>query len=447
MTTQRSYFLPPLPKGLESLTELALDLRWSWNHTADKIWEYVDPELWSQTANPWLMLQIVSPKRLEDLSTDNSFLMLMHQLIGEHHGSLERTTWFQQAHANSSLKVAFFCMEFGLSEVLPMYSGGLGVLAGDYLKTARDLGVPTIGVGLLYQQGYFRQVLGRQGDQMEYYPYNEPRQLPVIPVRDSEDQWLRLTIDLPGRRLWIRVWEAKIGRVKLYLLDTNDPVNNPADRGITSELYGGGAELRLQQEMVLGIGGWRVLEALNKVPNICHLNEGHAALVVLERSRSFMKSGIQSFEAAMTATRPGNIFTTHTPVEIGIDRFSPDLIDRYLGHYGTELGLEADDLLALGRQHRSDRNESFNMAYLAFRGSGAINSVSHLHQEVSRRIFQPLFPRWPRLDVPIGYVTNGVHTPTWDSASADKALDRGRRQRSLVRDSGYAGNRFKEGIG
>jgi starch phosphorylase len=311
-------------------------------------------------------------------------------------------------------------MEFGLSEVLPMYSGGLGVLAGDYLKTARDLGVPAIGVGLLYQQGYFRQVLGRQGDQMEYYPYNEPRQLPVIPVRDSEDQWLRLTIDLPGRRLWIRVWEAKIGRVKLYLLDTNDPVNYPADRGITSELYGGGPELRLQQEMVLGIGGWRVLEALTKVPNICHLNEGHAALVVLERARSFMKSGIQSFESALAATRPGNIFTTHTPVESGFDRFSPDLIARYLGHYSAEIGLGEDDLLGLGRQHPSDRNESFNMAYLAVRGSGAINAVSHLHQEVSRRIFQPLFPRWPQLEVPIGYVTNGVHTPTWDSPTADK---------------------------
>jgi starch phosphorylase len=420
MTTQRSYFLPPLPKGLEALAELALDLRWSWHHTADKMWEYIDPELWSQTTNPWLILQIVSPNRLEALASDATFRRLMNQLATEHRESLERTSWFQQAYPDSLLKVAFFCMEFGLSEVLPLYSGGLGILAGDYLKTARELGVPAVGVGLLYQQGYFRQVLGRQGDQIEYYPYNEPRQLPVIPVRKSDNQWLRLNIDLPGRQLWIRVWEAKIGRVKLYLLDTNDPVNYPADRGITSELYGGGAELRFQQEMVLGIGGWRALSALNQLPNICHLNEGHAALVVLERARSFMKSGIQSFEVAMAATRPGNIFTTHTPVESGFDRFSPDLIERYLGHYAAEIGLGADDLLGLGRQHRSDRNESFNMAYLAVRGSGAINAVSHLHQEVSRRIFQPLFPRWPLQQVPISFVTNGVHTPTWDSAAADK---------------------------
>jgi len=420
MTTPRSYFLPPLPEGLEGLTELALDLRWSWNHTADKMWRYIDPELWSQTTNPWLILQIVSPNRLEALSKDTDFLDLMNQLIGEYHQSLERTTWFQQSYPNSPLKVAFFCLEFGLSEVLPIYSGGLGTLAGDYLKTARDLGVPAVGVGLLYQQGYFRQVLNSHGVQMEYYPYNEPRQLPVIPVRKPDNQWLRLTIDLPGRKLWIRVWEAKIGQVKLYLLDTNDPINIAADRGITSELYGGGAELRLQQEMVLGIGGWRALTALNQEPNICHLNEGHAALVVMERARSFMKSTNQPFKVAISATRPGNIFTTHTPVEAGFDRFSPELIELYLSHYAAEVGLGLEHLLGLGRQRSDNQKEPFNMAYLAIRGSNQINAVSRLHREVSRRIFQPLFPRWPQREVPITYVTNGVHTPTWDSAAADR---------------------------
>jgi len=311
-------------------------------------------------------------------------------------------------------------MEFGLSEALPIYSGGLGILAGDYLKTASDLGVPAVGVGLLYQRGYFRQVLDKRGEQMEYYPYNEPWQLPVAPVRMSDGQWLRLKLDFPGRTLWLRVWEARVGQPKLYLLDTNDPVNNPADRGITSELYGGSSEMRLQQEIVLGIGGWRVLDALNLVPDICHLNEGHAALAAVERARSLMKSSTLPFETALTATRAGNIFTTHTPVEAGFDRFSPGLIEKYLSRYADETGLGIDKFLKLGRINPADDNEPFNMAYLAVRGSGTINAVSKLHHEVSRRIFQPLFSRWPEIDVPVTHVTNGVHMPTWDSAAADK---------------------------
>jgi starch phosphorylase len=311
-------------------------------------------------------------------------------------------------------------MEFMLSEALPIYSGGLGNVAGDQLKAASDLGVPVVGVGLLYQQGYFRQVINQDGAQQALYPYNDPGQLPITPLRQPNGEWLRLEIALPGYSVWLRAWQVEVGRVKLYLLDSNDAANFPAHRGITSELYGGGPELRLKQELVLGIGGWRLLTALAIKPEVCHLNEGHAAFAVLERARDFMEETGLPFAAALAATRAGNLFTTHTAVAAGFDRFSPALIEQYLGWYANErLHIPLKDLLALGRQNADDSSEPFNMAYLAIRGSGSVNGVSRLHGEVSRNLFQPLFPRWPTEEVPVGYVTNGVHMPTWDSAAAD----------------------------
>jgi starch phosphorylase len=311
-------------------------------------------------------------------------------------------------------------MEFMLSEALPVYSGGLGNVAGDQLKAASDLGVPVIGVGLLYQQGYFRQVLGADGTQRALYPYNDPTQLPITPVRDESGEWVRVEFAFPGYKVWVRVWQVEVGRMKLYLLDSNDPANPPFHRGITTELYGGGPELRLAQELVLGIGGWRLLGQLGLRPEVCHLNEGHAALAVLERARSFMQDTGQPFDVALTATRAGNLFTTHTPVAAGFDRFAPALVEQYLGQYAQNmLQISLQDLLALGREHPDDPAEPFNMAYLAMRGSGAVNGVSRLHGHVSRRIFQRFFPRWPEREVPIGHVTNGVHMPSWDSAEAD----------------------------
>lgn len=419
MAISANYFLPSMPRGLEGLTELALDLHWSWNHAADQVWHELAPDLWERTNNPWLILQTVALERLEKLARDPAFHTLLDKVLTEHNEMHSRDTWFQTTYPDSALRIAFFCLEFGLSEALPLYSGGLGILAGDYLKTASDLGVPATGISLLYQQGYFRQAVNDKGEQQEYYPYNDPVQLPVIPVRKGNGEWLQVSLNLPGRPLVLRVWEALVGRVRLYLLDSNDPYNSPADRGITSELYGGGPELRLQQEMVLGIGGWRVLEALGAEPNICHLNEGHAALTIVERAYSFMKSNSQSFDVALEATRAGNIFTTHTPVDAGFDRFSPDLVGRYLGDYVAEIGINLNQLLALGRRNPADHQEPFNMAYLALRGSGIVNGVSRLHGEVSRRIFQPLFPRWPQWEVPVTHITNGVHMPSWESAAAD----------------------------
>jgi len=371
------------------------------------------------TSNPWLMLQTVRTNRLKALATDSTFRGLMDELVAEHREAIGEKAWFQQNHFESTLKVAYFSMEYGLTEALPIYSGGLGILAGDYLKTASDLGVPVIGVGLLYQQGYFRQAVDARGDQTESYPYNDPGQLPIMPVRNQDGEWLRVMIDFPGGALWLRAWEAKVGRVKLYLLDSNDPINSPPDRGITSELYGGGPEMRLQQEIVLGIGGWRLLEAMGTKPEVCHLNEGHAALAVVERAHSFMISEHQPFKVALAATRAGNVFTTHTPVEAGFDRFSPELVGRYLANYADQLGIGLGGLLALGRQDPANSQEPLNMAFLAMRGSGVVNGVSRLHDEVSRHIFQPLFPRWPQGEVPVTHITNGVHTPSWDSATAD----------------------------
>jgi starch phosphorylase len=310
-------------------------------------------------------------------------------------------------------------MEFGITEVLPVYSGGLGVLSGDHLKTASDLGVPIVAIGLLYQEGYFRQMVDAHGRQIELYPANLPHTLPVSPVRNGDGQRLIVPVDLPGRTLRLLVWKAQVGRVPLYLLDSNDPLNSPADRGITGQLYGGGKENRLTQEIALGIGGWRLLELLGLDPAVCHLNEGHAALVTLERARAFMRKHKVGFWPALWATRAGNIFTTHTPVAAAFDTFPVDLLAQYGRDYAEELGLPPQHLLGLGRL-RGEPDEPFNMAFLAARTCARINAVSRLHGEVSRRIFRELFPRWPQREVPIGHVTNGVHMPTWDSAHADR---------------------------
>lgn len=415
-------FLPASLEGFDSLVELALDLRWSWDHGADEIWRMLEPELWDFTHNPWIVLQTVSRDQFQNLMNDQAFRSKIDALVKGKNDADKAPAWFQQKYPKSPLTcVAYFSMEFMLSEALPIYSGGLGNVAGDQLKTASDLGVPVVGIGLLYQQGYFRQEIDKNGEQQALFPYNDPGQLPITPLRQSNGEWLRLEIALPGYSVWLRAWQVQIGRIKLYLLDSNDAVNFPVHRGITSELYGGGPELRLKQEIVLGIGGWRLLKALGIQPEVCHLNEGHAAFSILERASDFMKDTGQSFEVAMTATRAGNLFTTHTAVEAGFDCFQSSLIEQYLGEYAEKkLGIIPQQLLALGRKDPRNESEAFNMAYLAIRGSGAVNAVSRLHGEVSRQIFEPLFPNWPEYEVPVGHITNGVHMPTWDSKEADE---------------------------
>jgi glycogen phosphorylase len=412
--------LPYEIEGFDSLAELALDMVWSWNHRTDTIWRELDAALWEFTHNPWVVLQTVSRERLERALADPLFRSQVDEMIQEKRSRNEKPTWFQERHAASSLtRVAYFSMEFMLSEALPIYSGGLGNVAGDQLKAASDLGVPVVGVGLLYQQGYFRQVIDKEGTQHELFPYNDPGQLPITPLREPNGEWLRIRVALPGYSVWLRAWQVQVGRAMLYLLDSNDAANYPAHRGITSELYGGGPELRLKQEIVLGIGGWRLLHAAGIHPEVCHLNEGHAALLVLERARHYMHEAGKPFDVALAVTRAGNLFTTHTAVAAGFDRFDPALIEQYLAGYAQKLGIARRELLALGRLNPADAKEPFNMAYLAMRGSGAVNGVSRLHGTVSRQIFSSLYPRWPVDEVPVSHITNGVHMPSWDSAEAD----------------------------
>jgi glycogen phosphorylase len=422
--------LPDLPPEISALRILALDLRWTWSHEADALWERVDARLWTRTRNPWSVLQSASAQRLQRLAADAAFRKQLAGFMAARQEYLERPGWFVANYGRAALtRVAYLSMEFGLGAALPLYAGGLGILAGDYLKTASDLDVPALGVGLLYQEGYFRQIVDADGIQQELYPHNDPAMMPVEPVILEDGAWLRIRLKLPGRMLHLRVWQANVGHVKLYLLDSNDPLNSPADRGITAKLYGGGSEARLMQEIVLGVGGWRVVEALHPDTEICHINEGHAAFAIIERARHFAVKAKLTFWQALWATRAGNVFTTHTPVAAGFDSFSSSLLRKYLpllrrylpfgGGQSDGQGVTPNDILGLGRIDPLNQDEPFNMAYLAQRGSALCLGVSRLHGEFSRRIFQPLFPRWPASEIPIGYITNGVHMPTWDSIEAD----------------------------
>ncbi len=409
-----------LPKKLESLADLAMDLRWTWSHASDRLWKLMDPEIWEQTENPRAILQSISQKRLAQLATDAEFLDELERVKRARQAYQGHRGWFARRYSTEALqRVAYFSMEFGLGEALPLYAGGLGVLGGDVLKTASDLDVPVVGVGLLYQEGYFRQILDRAGRQIEAYPYNDPSSLPIRPVMPPRKEWLQIPLELPGRTLLLRIWHVQVGRVSLYLLDSNNPLNGAADRGITNQLYDDRPEIRLLQEIVLGIGGWRTLEALQLRAEVCHLNEGHAALAVIERARTFMREIGLSFWEALWATRAGNVFTTHTPVAAGFDVFSAELIRQYMGDHVAQLGISMDEFLGLGRRDPHNSDDPFTMAILAMRGSVAVNGVSHLHGAVSRRLFQPLYPRWPQEGVPVGSITNGVHVPSWDSEWAD----------------------------
>ncbi|KEF32427.1 Glycogen phosphorylase [Marinobacter nitratireducens] len=428
--TLAAYTPRHVPEALSGLFDIALDLRWTWHHGSDELWRAIDQEVWDATGNAWLVLNSVSGECLESLAQDPAFMALYSRQLESHREFTEAPTWYSDTHPDElGHGIAFFCMEYGLAESLPLYSGGLGVLAGDFLKASSDLGVPVTAVGLLYQQGYFRQALNAQGEQQEFYPYNDPTMLPVSPLTDSDGQWIRILLPFPGRELRLRAWRARVGRCQLLLLDSNDPRNEPGDRGITSELYGGTPEKRLQQEIVLGIGGWRLLSQLGLAPDICHINEGHSAFAFLERAVSWALTHDTDFDTARVANRASNLFTTHTSVEAGFDQFPNDLIRLYLEPWMAESHVSMKQLMKLGsssggHSQRVGDEGTFNMAYLGLNLCGRLNGVSAIHSEVTQAVLQPYFPRWPKSEIPAEYVTNGVHTPSWDSREADTVWTR-----------------------
>ncbi|MCL6526368.1 MAG: alpha-glucan family phosphorylase [Thermaceae bacterium] len=419
--------VPSLPAPLEGLRRLAYNLRWSWNHDTIELFRRLDRELWEEVGhNPVLLLGRIEQARLEAAAADAGFLAHQERTLAdlEHYLSAE-LTWFAQADRSwKSPMVAYFSAEFGLSESLSIFAGGLGMLAGDHLKSASDLGVPLVGVGLLYQQGYFRQYLNEAGWQQERYQDNDFHTLPLTLQRGPDGSPLRVEVNYPGRRVLVQVWQAQVGRVPLYLLDTNLEANTPEDRDITDQLYGGDLEMRLKQEILLGIGGYRVLEALGLNPSVYHMNEGHAAFLALERLRRLVQREGLSFAEAREAASAGLVFTTHTPLPAGHDHFPPELIERYLGEYARELGLGLNGFLALGRKNPGDGRETFGMTTLALKLAAHANGVSRLHGQISRRMWQELWPGVPEAEVPIGHVTNGVHFQSWISLEMNQLFER-----------------------
>jgi len=416
--------VPALPEKLRGLRELAFNLLWSWDDELRVVFSRLDRELWDRTyQNPVLMLGLVSQERLQALSEDDSFLAFYERVRGHFRSYLTEPTFWDRCYPERPL-VAYFSAEFGLAECLPIYSGGLGVLAGHHLKSASDLGFPVVGVGLLYQQGYFRQYLTRDGWQQESYPMNDFYNLPVQPVADDEGGPLRIELPLAGQRLLVQVWRVDVGRLPLYLLDTNLP-ENPRDlQDVTDQLYGGDQERRIRQEIVLGIGGLRALHALGLRPAVCHMNEGHSAFLSLERIRTLVAEEGLLFAEAFEAARAGSVFTTHTPVPAGFDVFPTELIDRYLGPLLPELGVTRGELLALGRPEGAPESAGFNMGALALRTSAFANGVSQLHGRVSRALLRPYAPELPEAEVPVGHVTNGAHTRSCVSREMAGLFDR-----------------------
>ncbi len=414
MPTLRHFtVVPRLPAPLERLRAIANNLWWSWSADAHALFVRLDPDLWEAVrGNPIELLARVDQKRLDELAGDDAFTSHLDAAWQMFEHYMGRAGWFAKTFPEAAgARIAYFSMEYGIHECLPIYSGGLGVLAGDHLKTASDLGLPLVGVGLAYAEGYFRQVLKSDGWQGESYPINDWHRMPVAPVLETSNNGKRLIIDVryPDGIVRAQLWRVQVGRVPLYLLDSNLAENAPADRAITGSLYGGDQEFRVRQEIMLGIGGIHALEAVGLSPTVCHMNEGHSAFLALERIGRVMREKGAPFAVAAEANSAANVFTTHTPVAAGNDAFDPDLVRRYLEPYRAPLGLSDRDLLALGRIDPHDGGARFSMPVLAIRTADRLNGVSELHGQVSRKMWQAMWPDLPTAEVPIESVTNGVH--------------------------------------
>ncbi len=424
--------IPSLPEALEPLHDIAHNLWWTWRPEAVELFRRLDRDLWRQCEhNPVRMLSLLDQEKLERAASDPTYVSALKQTVEALEGHIAKPGWFQRECAaiekqtDAPFRVAYFCAEFGMTECFQIYSGGLGILAGDHLKSASELGLPLVGVGLLYRNGYFHQYVSSDGWQQETYPELDPATQPVRRVFDENTgEQLRVHVELGGRSVSVGIWKVEVGRIPLYLLDTNLPENETRDREITRNLYGGDVETRIQQEIVLGVAGVRALRALGEDITVFHMNEGHSAFLALERIREFRDQTGASFDEARQAAAAQHVFTTHTPVPAGIDRFSPELVEKYLAHTLDGLAIDMQGLLSLGRENVFDNNEFFSMAVLALRTSAFHNGVSKLHGVVSRHMWQRIWPQTPVSDVPIGHVTNGVHTRTWISPELRELFDR-----------------------
>ncbi len=413
---------PKIPEALAPLEEIAHNLWLSWNFEAIMLFIRLDYDVWLQSAqNPAKMLGMVSQERYEELAQDDSYLAALKEVYAKFQRYRAGETWYEGSREET---VAYFSMEYGLDVSLPTYSGGLGILSGDHMKTASDMGLPLVGVGLLYRQGYFKQYLNPDGFQQESYPENDWYNMPVHRCLDQSGAPVKIAVEMAGRLVAAQIWEVKVGRSSLYLLDTNIEENGPEERTITAALYGGDKETRIRQELLLGVGGIRALRALGINVAVTHMNEGHSAFLALERIREVMHERTFSFAEAAQAVMATNVFTTHTPVPAGNERFSLDLMEKYFRSWAAELGLAWHDFLALGRERPDDHAEHFCMTVFALKLSAYANGVSRLHGEVSRTMWKGLWPGLPVAEVPIGSVTNGVHPRTWVSHNMLELLDR-----------------------
>ncbi len=418
--------LPETPEELNPLKEIAYNMWYSWNWEAVKLFIALDPEYWEKSyQSPINMLCMLPLRKMEEAARNRNFISHMNRVYRRFQEYLNEKPWFEKKFGgkNKSL-IAYFSCEYGIDEGLPLYSGGLGILAGDHMKSASDLGIPLMGVGLFYRQGYFKQYLNADGWQMESYPANNRHRMPLTLERDKKGDPLLVDLSDINISVKFQIWRVEVGRTLLYLLDTNISSNPPEHQLITMQLYGGDRDMRIRQEILLGIGGLRALYTLGLTPTVCHINEGHAAFLMLERLRLHMQEEGLSLREAFEICWASNIFTTHTPVPAGNERFNPQLVQKYLSGYVEKMGFSWNDFLALGREDPNNQGEDFCMTILALKLAARSNGVSKLHGEVSRKMWKNLWPHLPEDDVPITSITNGIHTRSWVSHEQAALLQR-----------------------
>ncbi len=425
-TIRRFSVLPSLPEKLNPLMKIAKNMWWVWNFEAIELFRRLDVELWRDSNhNPVAFLGAVSQKRLEEAAESESFIAHMKRVEEELDWHVNKKSWFDEEFGEiKDVQIAYFSAEFGIHESVPIYSGGLGVLAGDHLKSASELGIPLFGVGLMYRLGYFHQYLNIDGWQQEILPATDFHNIPISLAKDAEGKRVLIEVEFPDRLVFAQVWECVIGRIVLYLLDTNIDENDIEDKMITDQLYGGDNEMRIKQEIMLGIGGYRALRAMGRTITVYHMNEGHSAFLSVERMAHLIEEEKISFAEAMEVVQSNNVFTTHTPVPAGNDRFPPELINKYLSHYYDDLKVKAEEFLALGRENPTDKNETFCMTVLAIKTSAHCNGVSQLHGAVSRNMWKNIWPSLPIHEVPVGHVTNGVQILSWTSDEMMRLFNR-----------------------